>query len=123
MQKSSTALVKGGGMSPSRRTTKGSSDADVNWPTLEEQFASAQVVAGTALEQLIRDNQDFGMLKPSEATDTWRVPPWLRVYYRKRHPNGSYSGPSPTNGYPHSLGDTYDWMVRHQDLPGKSEDG
>jgi hypothetical protein len=92
------------------------------WPTVEEQLAAAGVRAGTALETLIRENQDFQMLRPSEATDPWRVPPWLRVYYRRRHPIGSYSGTSPSSGYPHTLADSYDWMIAHQDLPGKTDD-
>jgi hypothetical protein len=39
------------------------------WPTLEEQLAEANVTPGSALEKLIRDNQDFGLLHPEEVLD------------------------------------------------------
>src|SRR5262245_56526592 len=68
------------------------------WPSLEEQLSSDEVSTGSALERLIRDNQDFGMLRPEEATDRLRIPLWLRVYFRKEHPEGDYSGPG--GGYP-----------------------
>jgi hypothetical protein len=105
-------------MNPPRRTAKGSSHADVNWPTLEEQFAHAHVRAGTALEQLIRDNQDFGMLRPDELDDHLRYPPWLRVFWRKRHPDGNYSADDASGGYPLALGEIYQSMLRDQDWPG-----
>jgi hypothetical protein len=70
------------------------------WPSLEEQLAAAGVIHGSALEQLIQDNQDFAMLRPEEATDRLGIPPWLRVYFRKQHPGGDYTGPG---GYPHLL--------------------
>jgi hypothetical protein len=85
------------------------------WPSLEEQLAAAGVIHGSALEQLIQDNQDFAVLRPEEATDRLGIPPWLRVYFRKQHPGGDYSGPG--GGYPHLLADVYEWMVTHQDLP------
>ena len=44
------------------------------------------------------------------------LPPWLRVYRRKQHPDGKYFGPS--GGYPLVLERLLDWMVAHQDLPG-----
>jgi hypothetical protein len=105
-------------MSPPRGAARGSSGADVNWPTLEEQFASAHVMAGTALEQLIRDNQDFDMLRPDELDDTLGYPPWLRVFWRKRHPDGNYSANDASGGYPLALGEIYHSMLRDQDWPG-----
>ncbi len=54
------------------------------------------------------------MLRPEEAHDQLGLPPWLRVYWRKLHPDADYSGPS--GGYPLSLADLYEWMVDHQDL-------
>ena len=90
------------------------------WPSLDEQLSSARVRRGSALERLIQDNQDFGMLRPEEATDRLRIPLWLRVYFRKQHPDGDYSGPG--GGYPHLLHDIYEWMITHQDLP-RGEDG
>jgi hypothetical protein len=84
------------------------------WPTLEEQLAQASVVHGTALEQLIKDNQDLHMLRPEEAHDDLPLPPWLRVHWRKHHPDADYSGPS--GGYPLVLHELHEWMLHHQDL-------
>jgi hypothetical protein len=85
------------------------------WPTLDEQLAESRVIHGSALERLIRDNQDFSMLRPEEADDKLPLPPWLRVYWRKQHPDAVYAGPS--GGYPLVLHDYYRWMLDHQDLP------
>jgi hypothetical protein len=85
-----------------------------HWPALEEQLATSRVVRGSALEGLIRDNQDFHMLRPEEAHDQLRVPVWLRVYWRKLHPDADYSAPS--GGYPLTLVDLHEWMMQHQDL-------
>jgi hypothetical protein len=84
------------------------------WPSIEEQLAASKVAKGSALEKLIRDNQDFEMLRPEEAHDNLELPPWLRVYWRKLHPGAPYTGPG--GGYPLSLADLYEWMVDHQDL-------
>jgi len=84
------------------------------WPSLEEQLAASEVSKGSALEQLIRDNQDFEMLRREEASDQLEIPPWLRVYWRKLHPHAKYEGPS--GGYPLSLADLYEWMLDHQNL-------
>jgi len=64
------------------------------------------------------------MLFPSEANDKLRLPPWLRVYWRKHHPDDQYLPNDPTGGYPLALRDLYNWMVRNQGLPqlqGKSD--
>jgi len=89
------------------------------WPTLKEQLASSKVVHGSALEQLIRDNQDFSMLRPEEAHDKLGLPLWLRVYWRKKHPDGVYAGPS--GGYPLLLREYHEWMMHHQDLPVQAD--
>jgi hypothetical protein len=90
------------------------------WPSLEEQLVSAKVVHGSALERLIRDNQDFALLRPDEAQDKLGLPPWLRVYWRKAHPEGRYAADDPSGGYPRVLKRTYAWMVSHQDLPAQA---
>jgi hypothetical protein len=88
------------------------------WPTLEEQLAAAKVTPGSALENLIRQNQDFHMLRPEEAHDGLPFPPWLRVYWRKSHPELDFSGPRV--GYPLILKEIGKWMLRHHDLsPGR----
>jgi hypothetical protein len=87
-----------------------------HWPTIEEQFHASKVIPGSALAKLISENQDFKRLRPEEAHDKLRLPPWLRVYWRKKHPEAKYSGNDPTGGYPLALRDLYNWMVSHQDL-------
>ncbi len=94
----------------------------VNWPSLPEQLGKDKVLAGSALETLIKANQDFGMLRAEEAKDTIRVPPWLRVIWRKAHPEGAYVADDPTGGYPFVLKEVHEWMLSHQDLqPGVPE--
>jgi hypothetical protein len=83
------------------------------WPTLEQQLASANVIPGSALEKIIRDNQDLEILDPAEVNDVWKLPPWIRVYFRKKHPEIKFQGPR--IGYPLALKELYSWMLRHQD--------
>jgi hypothetical protein len=91
--------------------------ANQPWPTLEEQLRESKVIHGSALEQLIQENQDFSVLRPEELHDNLRLPLWLRVYWRKQHPEVKYRDGDPTGGYPLSLRDIYLWMLRFQDLP------
>jgi hypothetical protein len=107
---------------PPSTTGAAQSAGSFPWPSLQQQITEATVTPGSALESLIRANQDFSMLRPEEAKDTLRLPPWLRVYWRKQHPEGNYSASDPTGGYPLVLKEIYEWMVSHQDLqPGKPE--
>lgn len=87
------------------------------WPSLEVQLAASRVVPGTALERLVRDNQDFDRLRPEEADDGLPLPPWLRVYFHKQHPEAEFAPNDPTGGYPLALRDLYQWMVAFQDFP------
>jgi hypothetical protein len=98
--------------------TLGSLKAAARGPflSLDRQLAVDHVAPGSALERLIRENQDFGLLRPEEARDTIPVPPWLRVYWRKSHPEVAYSAADPTGGYPLVLKEIHEWMVTHQDL-------
>ena len=92
------------------------------WPSLDRQLGADRVVSGSALQRLIQENQDFGLLRPEEARDTIPVPPWLRVLWRKEHPHLEYRADDPTGGYPHVLKEIHEWMVSHQDLlPGIPE--
>jgi len=97
----------------------------VQWPSVEQQLTREKIVPGSALERLIRDNQDFSLLRPEEAADTIPVPLWLRVWWRKGHPetpSGSAKPDDPTGGYPRALAEIHDWMRAHQDLlPGLPE--
>ncbi len=106
---------------PKRSDVKGQG-GNPRWPTLEEQLAKAKVTPGSALEELIRNNQEFSMLWPHEANDRLRIPPWLRVYWRKNHPEARYSETDPSGGYPMALHELYEWMISHQDLK-KPEQG
>ena len=96
----------------------------MEWPTVQEQLVKDHVTPGSALEGLILDNQDFSMLNPREFNDHRRIPLWLRVLYRKNHPNDRFSPDDPTGGYPLVLHEVWEWMVTHQDLrPGRLEHG
>ncbi|MBI4751103.1 MAG: SMP-30/gluconolactonase/LRE family protein [Acidobacteria bacterium] len=92
------------------------------WPSVEKQLINARAPKGSALEALIRANQDFSLLTPDEATDTIRVPAWLRVFWRKARPDYVRKPNDPTKGYPFVLKEIYEWMVTHPDLqPGTPE--
>ena len=96
----------------------------LEWPTVQEQLEKSQVQSGSALERLILNNQDFSMLNPKEAADHLRIPLWLRVLYRRNHPNDRFSPNDPTGGYPLVLNEVWEWMSTHQDLrPGKPTHG
>jgi hypothetical protein len=89
------------------------------WPSVDEQLRDAGVVHGSALEQLVRDNQDFELLHPDEANDGLPLPPWLRVHWRKLNPDEVPEADSPAAAYPYPdvLDSVYEWMRIHQDLP------
>jgi hypothetical protein len=88
-------------------------------PSIATQQAAALARPGTAFAALIAANQNFSILNPEELTDNRRLPLWLRVYWRKNHPNGNYDVNNPTGGYPHVLKEILEWMQAHQDLkPG-----
>jgi len=89
------------------------------WPSVERQLAKDKIIPGSALEGLVYQNQEFGMLRADERNDNLRVPAWLRVWWRKAHPELTYSASDPTGGYPRVLHEVYEWMLSHQDLlPG-----
>jgi hypothetical protein len=96
--------------------------AGPRWPTVEQQLARDRVVPGSALEHLIRANQNVRLLRPEEARDKLGLPLWVRVLWRKSHPEGRYSADDPSGGYPRVLREVYHWMLAHQDLrPGLPE--
>lgn len=95
---------------------------NVAWPSLDRQLEADRVVSGSALQRLIQENQEFHLLRPEEARDKIPVPPWLRVLWRKQHPDLEYRADDPTGGYPHVLKEIHEWMLSHQDLlPGLPE--
>src|SRR6185503_16212655 len=82
------------------------------WPSLGSQLLRDHVRPGSALEGMIRGNQEFGLyLDPREATDSIRIPLWLRVNWRKAHPEMTYSPDDPSGGYPLVLKEVHEWMV------------
>jgi hypothetical protein len=74
------------------------------------------VPPGSALERLILEHQDLDLLRPEEVNDQIGLPPWLRVYWRKQHPELEYRADDPTGGYPRALTKLHVWMKRHPDL-------
>src|SRR5581483_416337 len=86
------------------------------WPSVADQLRAGGVHPGSALAALVAANQDFTMLRPGEAKDALPVPPWLRVWWRKGHPEGSHRAGDPTGGYQLVLKEIYEWMRLHQDL-------
>ncbi|HEX3532274.1 MAG TPA: hypothetical protein VH988_34875 [Thermoanaerobaculia bacterium] len=96
--------------------------AGLVWPKLSEQLRADAVVPRSALEALIAANQDFSLLRPEEAKDKLSIPLWLRVIWRRAHPEMVYSAADPTGGYPFVLKEVHEWMLSHQDLvPGLPE--
>jgi hypothetical protein len=93
------------------------------WPSVEEQLARAHVIPGSALEKLIRANQDVSVLAPWEADDDEiGIPLWLRVLWRKAHPDSLEMAEDSSGGYPLVLKEQYAWLVSHQNLRrGKPE--
>jgi len=93
-----------------------------HFPSLDDQLKGAHAKKGSALEKLIKDNQDFTKLKDKDADDKI-VPPWLKVYWRKGHPEANYDNDNdPTGGYPLVLKEVFEWMVSHQDLKSGNAD-
>src|SRR3954449_9804074 len=92
------------------------------FPSLDEQLKKTHANPGSELEKLIKKNQDFSKLKDKDADDPI-VPPWLKVYWRKGHPEANYDNANdPTGGYPLVLKEVLEWMMTHQDLkPGNPD--
>jgi hypothetical protein len=88
----------------------------VPWPSIVQQLQRDHVKPGSALERLIRDNQDLHLLRAEEAGDGLGIPSWLRVLWRKAHPGLAVAANDPTGGYPLILQEVYVWLLSHQDL-------
>jgi hypothetical protein len=87
------------------------------WPSIQEQRAAAKAPRGSALEKLIQANQDFHLLHPDEAKDDVPLPPWIRVHWRKAHPDLVHPSVNPGAGYPDVLHTIHRWMISHPDSP------
>jgi len=88
-----------------------------SWPSVEKQLARARAPQGSALEQLILENQDFDMLRPEEANDDLEAPLWLRVYWRKLHPGSRHAPGDPSGGYPLAMDKMLHSMMANPDNP------
>ena len=84
-------------------------------PTIKDQLDSAKAPKGSALEKLIRANQDFDVLRPEEVDDDYPVPLWLRVVWRKQHPDVQLPSKNPGAAYPEVLSQLYKRMVANPD--------
>ena len=91
--------------------------ANVKNPTVASQIKSAQAPKGSTLERLIRENQNFDLLVPEEMEDDYPNPLWLRVLWRKQHPEIAMSKKNPGAAYPEVLSQIYKRMVANPDLP------
>ncbi len=101
--------------------TYGAAAAPPSWPTLPEQIEKGGIVPDSALAHLVAANQDVSLLRPDEVQDRRKLPVWLRVLWRKAHPEGTYSAADPTGGYPLVLNELLEWLLSHQDLvPGEA---
>jgi hypothetical protein len=62
--------------------------ASTQWASLEEQLSALGIRYGSALEQVVKDNQDFSLPRPEEANDDLGFPLWPRVHV----PKADYAG-------------------------------
>jgi hypothetical protein len=87
------------------------------WLTADEQLARAKAVRGSAFEKFILANQDHSLLRPEEHNgDGIGYPLWLRVYYRKQHPDEPLAPAGPAGDYPEVLNRIQEWMQLNQEL-------
>jgi len=91
------------------------------WPSLDEQIRRSKAPKGSPLEKVIRDNQDFSLLGPEEVDDNFSIPPWLRVFWRKQHPDIQMPAKNPGAAYPEVLSQLHKRMVADPHHPWGSE--
>jgi hypothetical protein len=86
-------------------------------PTIQDQIESANAPKGSALEKLIRANQDFELLHQEEFEDDYPIPLWLRVAYRKQHGELEFPSKNPGAAYPEVLTQIYQRMIANPNEP------
>jgi hypothetical protein len=97
--------------------SKQSKPVPSKWPTVEEQLRHAQVIHGSELEKLVRANQELHLLRPGESDDDGiDIPLWLRVHYRKNHPDQPHAPAGAVGDYPEALENLHGWLKAHQDM-------
>jgi hypothetical protein len=83
--------------------------------TVAEQIKNTGAPANSALAKLISENQDTGLLHPDELNDDYPTPLWLRVLWRKQHPEIPMPAKNPGAAYPEILSQIYKRMVANPD--------
>jgi hypothetical protein len=92
-------------------------DAAPRFPQVARQLTEAKASHGSKFEAFIRANQDASLLRPEEREgDGIGLPLWLRVYYRKTHPNEPKAPAGPAGDYPEVLHRIEEWMEVNQSL-------
>lgn len=86
-------------------------------PSLDAQIEEAQAPKGSVLERIIKENQDFDLLAPEEPDDEFSYPLWLRVWWRKQHPEVQLPPTNPGAAYPEVLSAINKRMKANPDLP------
>ena len=86
-------------------------------PTVADQIKQTGARPTSALAKLIRENQDIELLHPDELADTYPAPLWLRVAWRKQHPEIAMPAKNPGAAYPEVLSQIYKRMVANPDQP------
>ena len=86
-------------------------------PTVAEQVRKTGAPASSALAKLIRDNQDIELLHPDELNDGYPTPLWLRVVWRKQHPEIAMPVANTGAAYPETLSQIYRRMVANPEQP------
>ena len=85
--------------------------------TVAAQIRDARAPKGSNLENLIRENQDMEMLSPDEIDDEYPLPIWLRVFWRKQHPEIEMPEKNPGAAYPEVLSQLHKRMIANPELP------
>lgn len=80
-------------------------------PSVEDEIEKAHAPKGSALDTLIRESQDYGLLAPEELVDEYPIPLWLRVAWRKAHPEIPMPAKNPGAAYPEVLSQIYKRMI------------
>lgn len=92
-------------------------------PTVTDQIRQAGAPSGSRLEAVIRENQNYEILHPDELDDDYSLPLWLRVFWRKHHPEVQMPDKNPGAAYPEVLSQLYRRMVANPNAPWGIEPG
>jgi hypothetical protein len=89
------------------------SESAGGWPSLRKQLEDVHAPADSGLARLISENQDLELLHSSEVDDGQPYPLWLRVRWRKAHPEEFPPGEAVV--YPMMLERVQEWMEHNPD--------